>query len=155
MTLKDTFFTIEKQDSAEGKACFRIKWNAESFIYKAHFPDNPVTPGVCLIQTAVELFGVLKGAQGAYIVENCAHVAKNCAYIVESCAHIDENCTGKGAGFGIKTLKNVKFIAPINPLEFPETDFLLEFSENENLWQVKALVKENETVFAKMSMILK
>jgi 3-hydroxyacyl-[acyl-carrier-protein] dehydratase len=120
MTLKDTLFTIKKQNLADGKADFRIKWNAESFIYKAHFPNNPITPGVCLIQTALELFSLLKGAD-----------------------------------FGIKTLKNVKFTAPVSPLKFPETDFLLEFSENENLWQIKALVKENETVFAKMSMILK
>ncbi|MDR1553770.1 MAG: hypothetical protein LBS69_09965 [Prevotellaceae bacterium] len=120
MILKDKFFTIEKQNLANDKAYFRIKWNVENSIYKAHFPNNPITPGVCLIQTAVELFSILKG--------------------------ID---------FNIKTLKNVKFTAPVNPLEFPETDFLFEFAENENAWQIKALVKENETVFAKMSMILK
>jgi 3-hydroxyacyl-[acyl-carrier-protein] dehydratase len=120
MILKDKFFTIEKHDLAIGKADFRIKWNVESFIYKAHFPNNPITPGVCLIQTAVELFREVKGVD-----------------------------------FSIKTLKNVKFIAPINPLEYPETDFLLEFSENENDGQIKVLVKYNDTVFAKMSMILK
>ena len=117
MILKDHFFTVKNQHISDGKANFRIKLNAEHFIYQAHFPNNPITPGVCLIQMAVELFGSLKGAT-----------------------------------FGIKTLKNVKFTAPINPLEVPEVDFVLEFAEKEN--QVKVLIKENETVFAKMSLVL-
>ena len=117
MILKDNFFTIKNQNVLDGKAEFRIKLNAENFIYQAHFPNNPITPGVCLIQMAVELFGLLKGAS-----------------------------------FGIKTLKNVKFTAPINPFEFPEVDFLLEFAEKEN--QVKVLIKAKETVFAKISLVL-
>jgi 3-hydroxyacyl-[acyl-carrier-protein] dehydratase len=119
MILKDNFFTIKNQDITDSKADFRIKLNADSFIYQAHFPQNPITPGVCLIQIVMELFGSLKGEK-----------------------------------FNIKTLKNVKFTAPINPLEFSEVDFSLDFSENENSWQIKALVKENETVFAKISMVL-
>ena len=119
MTLKDNFFTIKDQNVSDGKAEFRVKLNREHFIYQSHFPNNPITPGVCLIQMATEIFGSLKGS-----------------------------------GFGIKMLKNVKFISPINPLEFPEVDFFLEFAENENIWQVKVLIKENETIFAKISMIL-
>ena len=120
MILKDNFFTIKNQNISDGKAGFRIKLNAEHFIYQAHFPDNPITPGVCLIQMAVELFSLLKGAN-----------------------------------FNIKTLKNVKFTAPINPLEFPEVDFMLEFAENENHWQLKVLIMEKENVFAKISFLLK
>ena len=119
MILKDNFYTIEKQEFADNKAEFRIKLNADSFIYQAHFPGNPITPGVCLIQIATELFGFLKDGK-----------------------------------FNIKVLKNVKFTAPINPQEFSEVDFLLDFSEKEDLWQVKVVIKENETVFAKISMIL-
>jgi len=119
MILKDNFFTIKNQHISDEKADFRIKLNAEHFVYRAHFPNNPITPGVCLIQMVTELFGVVKNGN-----------------------------------FGIKVLKNVKFTAPINPLEFPEADFLLEFAEKEGLWQMKVMVKENETVFAKMSMVL-
>jgi len=118
MTLKDNFFTIKSQNVTDNNAEFRVKLNAGNIVYQAHFPNNPITPGVCLIQIAVELFGFLKG----------------------------EN-------FSIKTLKSVKFTAPINPLEFPKIDFSLDFTENENLWQVKVLVKEKEIVFAKMSMV--
>jgi 3-hydroxyacyl-[acyl-carrier-protein] dehydratase len=119
MILKDNLFTVESQNITGGKAAFRVKLNRKNFIYEAHFPKNPITPGVCLIQMAVELFGIVKGA----------------------------TCS-------IKTLKNVKFTAPISPIAFPEVDFLLDFSENENQWQLKTVVKEQETIFAKMSLIL-
>ena len=119
MILNNNFFTIKSQNITDGKAEFRIKLNAEHFIYRAHFPNNPITPGVCLLQMTEELFSSLKGIN-----------------------------------FRIKALKNVKFTATINPLEFPEVDFLLDFVENENRWQVKVLIKENETVFAKISLAL-
>jgi len=119
MILIDDFFTVKSQDVSDGKANFRIKLNAKHFVYQAHFPNTPITPGACLLQMTTEIFSSLKAAN-----------------------------------FRIKVLKNVKFIAPINPLEFSETDFLIEFSENETDWQLKILIKENETVFAKMSMVL-
>ena len=119
MILRDDFFTIKNRNVSNEKAEFKVKLNTEHFIYQAHFPNNPITPGVCLIQMAVELFNSLKEAN-----------------------------------FSIKALKNVKFTAPISPLEFPEVDFLLEFTENEHLWQVKTWIKEQDTVFAKISMIL-
>ena len=35
--------------------------NPECFIYKAHFPGNPITPGVCIVQTCAELLGEITG----------------------------------------------------------------------------------------------
>lgn len=34
---------------------FRLELIPDSMIYKAHFPEKPITPGVCIIQTATEL----------------------------------------------------------------------------------------------------
>lgn len=61
MILKDQLFTITKRQEKEGKTVFSIALNPECFIYKAHFPGNPITPGVCIIQTACELLGELEG----------------------------------------------------------------------------------------------
>ena len=119
MILRNDFFQVLSQQESDGKAIFRIKLNAEHFIYQAHFPNYPITPGACLIQIAQELF-----------------------------------CLLKGENFNIKTLKNVKFINIINPLEFPEVDILLEHAESENLWQLKVWIQEKETVFSKMSLVL-
>jgi 3-hydroxyacyl-[acyl-carrier-protein] dehydratase len=115
MILKDNLYSIQSQNIGENKACFRVSFDAEHFIYKAHFPKNPITPGVCLIQMVIELFSALHGA---------------------------DLC--------IKTLRNVKFTAPISPLEFPQVDVALEFSGN----HIKAIIKEKEMVFVKMSLIL-
>lgn len=35
--------------------------NAGHEIYRAHFPGSPITPGVCIIQMAVEIFEELSG----------------------------------------------------------------------------------------------
>lgn len=38
-----------------------VHLNAEHEIYRAHFPGSPITPGVCIIQMAVEIFCDLSG----------------------------------------------------------------------------------------------
>ena len=32
-----------------------VRWRPESVIYKAHFPGNPITPGVCIVGVVAEL----------------------------------------------------------------------------------------------------
>lgn len=54
MKLKDELYIITSRES-ESSIVFRIKLNPDSLIYKAHFPEMPVTPGVCIIQIAGEL----------------------------------------------------------------------------------------------------
>lgn len=119
MILRNNLFKIKNQAITETKADFRIRFDSDNFVYKAHFPNNPITPGVLLIQIVAELLSFLK--------------EKN---------------------FKIQSLINVKFTAPINPIIFPEVDFSLDLSKRENAYYVKAIVKEKETVFAKISMVL-
>ncbi len=38
-----------------GKVQAEVKLNASHAIFKGHFPDNPVVPGVCLIQISKEM----------------------------------------------------------------------------------------------------
>lgn len=40
-----------------------VHLNAEHEIYRAHFPGSPITPGVCIIQMAVEIFRDLSDKQ--------------------------------------------------------------------------------------------
>jgi len=55
MILKDNFFRVKNSCQTETGFDFSIEFNPEHFIYQAHFPDNPVTPGVCIIQIIKEL----------------------------------------------------------------------------------------------------
>ena len=51
MKLLDAMFTVVDADDAR----VRIQLHADHPIYQAHFPGNPITPGVCLIQIIQEL----------------------------------------------------------------------------------------------------
>lgn len=61
MILKDNLYTIVANEVVEGGATYTIKLDPEHFIYKAHFPGEPITPGVCIMQIAHELLQLLCG----------------------------------------------------------------------------------------------
>lgn len=52
-------------DSDCGFTC-RIRLNPEHIIYKAHFPEKPITPGVCILQI-VQVLMELKTGRKMYL----------------------------------------------------------------------------------------
>lgn len=54
MQLKD-FYKVNKLDVADNQATANITINKDHDIFKGHFPGNPVTPGVCMMQIIKEL----------------------------------------------------------------------------------------------------
>lgn len=76
MKLIGDFYDIELNlPQTEGMVYgFDVKLNPEHYIYKAHFPGHPITPGVCLLQMVAEL---------ASVAERCAlgvRAVKNAKY---------------------------------------------------------------------------
>ena len=55
MKLINDFYHIVATDDSEGKYVCKVKMNAAHNIYSVHFPRNPVTPGVCLVQMVAEM----------------------------------------------------------------------------------------------------
>jgi len=55
MKLKDNFFLVKSFSKTETGLEYTIELNPEHFVYQAHFPENPITPGVCIIQIIKEL----------------------------------------------------------------------------------------------------
>ena len=55
MILKNNLYLIEGQSALDGAVCYDIRLQPDHTIYKAHFPGEPITPGVCVIQIAKEL----------------------------------------------------------------------------------------------------
>lgn len=45
--------------SSRSNTSFHLRLNPEHFIYQAHFPGEPVTPGVCILQIGKELLAEL------------------------------------------------------------------------------------------------
>lgn len=55
MKLLDNLFLIKSSSSNDGELTNEIELVESHFIYKAHFPENPITPGVCIVQIAQEM----------------------------------------------------------------------------------------------------
>ena len=48
------YFTIQNKKEEENKVIFSIALNRDHKVYKGHFPQMPVSPGVCNIQMIKE-----------------------------------------------------------------------------------------------------
>src|SRR5665647_1065209 len=73
--LENSFYTVEKTESFENTFRIGVVLNPSHEIYKAHFPGNPITPGVCLLQMALELLNA-KFERNLRLIE-----AKNIKYL--------------------------------------------------------------------------
>lgn len=61
--LKDNLYHIKGNNAGNDQFRFYISLETGSVIYKAHFPGQSITPGVCLIQIAVELLSIHMGCE--------------------------------------------------------------------------------------------
>ena len=55
MMLLNNFYQIADADFCTAQPLARVCLNPSHEIYQAHFPGQPITPGVCQIQMAMEL----------------------------------------------------------------------------------------------------
>ena len=49
------FYSIDSKQITERGFVTNIQLDPKHFVYKAHFPDNPITPGVCILEIAKQL----------------------------------------------------------------------------------------------------
>ena len=57
------YYTINSKTEKDGKTIFLIQLNADSDVYNGHFPNNPVSPGVCNVQMIVECASLISGVE--------------------------------------------------------------------------------------------
>jgi len=63
-TILRDFYTLQSYDQTNnGNYTAKILLNKDHEIFKGHFPGNPVTPGVCMMQIIKELTEEFTGAQ--------------------------------------------------------------------------------------------
>ena len=55
MILRNSLYSIIQQAQAGASTTYQVELHADHVIYQAHFPGEPITPGVCIIQLAREL----------------------------------------------------------------------------------------------------
>lgn len=63
MKLLNDFYEIISTEKVNGNLRVKVRINGKHTIYKVHFPNNPITPGVCLVQMATELLQTVNGQQ--------------------------------------------------------------------------------------------
>ena len=102
-----------------------IRLLPESPVYKGHFPGYPITPGVCLVEIALELI--------AEMADQVGH---------------DEGEVGHDERVRLVGAKNIKFTSPIIPTEGTELRFNLGGEGSERTVEILS----GETLCAKMSL---
>lgn len=61
MIFQNNLFFIDSSYIDDGWQTYSIRINPEHVIYKAHFPGEPITPGVCILQIGLELLSIASG----------------------------------------------------------------------------------------------
>ena len=121
MKLINSLYKIVSKNVEESFLRYDILLDANHFIYQVHFPGEPITPGVCIIQMAKELLEY----------------------------HLNQR-------FNIQTIKNVKFLNVISPLERPQISYVFEkltVDDTTKTCQAQVQVLSGETPMAKLSFI--
>ena len=150
MKLKDSLYSIAHCESCEparaereqvrrrqsvaaeepaGPLSYEIRLNASHPIYQAHFPGEPITPGVCIIQIAKELLEL--SFYGS--------------------SHLQQSC------YELQTVKNVKFLSPISPIDTPIITYTFQKiipAADGNTIKAQALVEANGVPMTKLSFTL-
>ncbi|HXS36317.1 MAG TPA: hypothetical protein VN721_06420 [Flavipsychrobacter sp.] len=53
--LMNNFYTIKDEQRGENSFSCKVSFDASHDIFKGHFPDQPVVPGVCMMEIVKEL----------------------------------------------------------------------------------------------------
>ena len=128
MLLRNNLYTISQKEINGFNGCFTIEVNFSHFIYLAHFPEEPITPGVCIVQIGQELLELL----------------------------LEESCLKKYR-LEIKKVKNVKFLSVISPKNNTTIVYTMKKVEmSEDAMEVKAQIDVSfkDEIKAKISLVL-
>ena len=128
MLLRNNLYTISQKEIGGLNGCFTIELNSSHFIYLAHFPEEPITPGVCIVQIGQELLELL----------------------------LEESFLKKYR-LEIKKVKNVKFLSVISPKNNTTIVYTMKKVEmSEDATEVKAQIEVSfkDEIKAKISLVL-
>lgn len=107
MLIQNFYQTIVLQETANLSYNAQIHLNAAHPIFKGHFPDNPVMPGICMIQIIKELTeSVLKQE---LFMEQVSNVKFMALINPEKCAEITINFQVDRTSEKVKVKSNIEY----------------------------------------------
>ncbi len=128
MQLRNNLYIVTDRTVDGFSARYTLQLQPSCFIYQAHFPGEPITPGVCIVQIGKELVDDLLQTKGMS-------------------GHTE-----------IVKVKNVKFLSVLSPEDTTSVVYdikKVEVSEDKREIKVQIVVTDSEEAKAKISLVLK
>ena len=128
MQLKNNIYKIIGKEDESGVVDYTIQLIPSCFIYQAHFPGEPITPGVCIVQIGKELIEELLAEQ-----------------------------ISKSQTLEIIKVKNVKFLSVISPNETKQLVYQvkkMDLSEDGTKVEALVVVLSEHKMMAKISLVM-
>lgn len=116
MSLLQDFYSVDDYTANSQTVLASISINKAHAIFQGHFPNQPVTPGVCMMQ----------------IIKELAEKWAECKLV-------------------LKTARNVKFMAIINPENNSNIQVQLDVEEEDGLLAIKSTTSFEDTIALKFS----
>lgn len=110
------FYQIVSSKDTDNELVSTVVLNKDHEIYQAHFPGNPITPGVCIVE-------ILKTIVSEKFEKELM----------------------------FNRVSNIKFLKVISPLETPEIEYHIKYSQTDFGIKVNVVVKKGDNVFTKIS----
>lgn len=129
MKLKNNLYKIISKEEVNSIFNYTIELNPSCVIYQAHFPGEPITPGVCIVQIGKEVIEDLLLEQSS---------ASRRLEIIKA--------------------KNIKFLSVISPNETPILTYQvrkLVFSDDKITIETQIVVNSGDKSMAKISLVMK
>lgn len=129
MKLKNNLYKIISKEEVNSIFNYTVELNPSCVIYQAHFPGEPITPGVCIVQIGKEVIEDLLLEQSS---------ASRRLEIIKA--------------------KNIKFLSVISPNETLILTYQvrkLVFSDDKMTIETQIVVNSDDKSMAKISLVLK
>lgn len=129
MKLKNNLYKIISKEEVNSIFNYTVELNLSCMIYEAHFPGEPITPGVCIVQIGKEVIEDLLLEQSS---------ASRRLEIIKA--------------------KNIKFLSVISPNETPILTYQvrkLVFSDDKMTVETQIVVNSDDKSMAKISLVMK
>ena len=129
MKLKNNLYKIISKEEVNSIFNYTVELNPSCVIYQAHFPGEPITPGVCIVQIGKE------------VIEDLLLEQSSASPRLE-----------------IIKAKNIKFLSVISPNETPILTYQvrkLGFSDDNMTIETQIVVNSDDKSMAKISLVMK
>ena len=129
MKLKNNLYKIISKEEVNSIFNYTVELNPSCVIYQAHFPGEPITPGVCIVQIGKE------------VIEDLL---------------LEQSSTSRR--LEIIKAKNIKFLSVISPNETLILTYQvrkLVFSDDKMTIETQIVVNSDDKSMAKISLVLK